>query len=146
MKESEKLALDNQICFLLYTASREIIRLYTPLLSELGVTYPQYLVLLLLWEKDGLIINELGERLHLDSGTLTPLLKRMEKEKIINRRRSSEDERKVEIFLTEKGAAIKEKAGSIPDSIFCKSGLTPDSYNELKKNLTHLLNFTGPDK
>jgi len=108
------LLLDNQLCFALYSASLAMTKLYKPLLEALGLTYPQYLVLLVLWEQDGLTVSSLGERLHLDSGTLTPLLKRMEQADLLQRQRSTEDERKVEVFLTTAGKKLKTKAGSVP--------------------------------
>ena len=108
------LLLDNQLCFALYSASLAMTKLYKPLLEALGLTYPQYLVLLVLWEKDGLTVSALGVRLHLDSGTLTPLLKRMEQAELLLRQRSAEDERKVEVFLTMAGKKLKTRAGSVP--------------------------------
>lgn len=112
---NDLLKLENQICFKIYTAEREITKLYRDLLQEMNVTYPQYLVLLLLWEKHSLLVKELGKRLFLDSGTLTPMLKRMEKNGLVERKRSAEDERSVVISLTEKGDALKEKAECIPE-------------------------------
>ena len=108
------LLLDNQLCFALYSASLAMTKLYKPLLETLGLTYPQYLVLLVLWEQDGLTVSALGERLHLDSGTLTPLLKRMEQADLLVRQRSVADERKVEVFLTMAGKKLKTQAGSVP--------------------------------
>src|SRR3569832_2323767 len=99
------LRLDNQICFAVYSATHAFNRVYKPLLDRLGLTYPQYLVLLVLWERDGIAVKEIGERLHLDSGTLTPLLKRLEQAGLIKRTRSSEDERQVLIDLTAQGQA-----------------------------------------
>lgn len=103
------LQLNEHLCFSLYACSRAISRLYRPLLEEMGITYPQYLVLLSLWESDGRTVKELGEQLDLDSGTLTPLLKRMETNELIRRVRSTEDERVVLVLLTEKGLALKGK-------------------------------------
>lgn len=104
-----KMKLENQICFSLYATTREMTKLYRPLLAELNITYPQYLVLLALWETSPLSVKELGERLYLDSGTLTPMLKRMEKEHLIERYRSKEDERRVLVGLTDKGRQAEEK-------------------------------------
>lgn len=111
------LLLDNQLCFALYSTSLAMTRLYKPLLGELGITYPQYLVLLVLWEQDGLSVSALGERLFLDSGTLTPLLKRMESSGLVSRQRAAEDERRVHITLTPAGRALKEQAAKVPGCI-----------------------------
>jgi DNA-binding MarR family transcriptional regulator len=111
------LQLDKQLCFALYSTSLAMTRLYKPLLDELGITYPQYLALLVLWEQDGLSVSELGERLFLDSGTLTPLLKRLESSGLVTRLRAVEDERRVHITLTAAGRALKERAAKIPGCI-----------------------------
>lgn len=108
------LLLDNQLCFALYSASLAMTKLYKPLLAELGLTYPQYLVLLVLWEHDDVIVSTLGERLFLDSGTLTPLLKRMEAAGLLVRTRSAQDERRVQISLTEVGRKLKARAARVP--------------------------------
>ena len=104
--------LDNQICFAVYSTAHAFNRVYKPLLDKLGLTYPQYLVMLVLWERDGVPVKDIGERLFLDSGTLTPLLKRLEAAELIKRTRSTEDERQVLIALTPKGQALREKAQS----------------------------------
>ena len=106
----EAMKLTNQLCFPLYAAARNVTGLYTPWLKPLGLTYTQYIVLLVLWEEDGISVTEIGEKLMLDNGTLSPLLKKMEKAGYINRRRSSDDERVVMITLTEEGRALQEKA------------------------------------
>ncbi|WP_397410219.1 MarR family winged helix-turn-helix transcriptional regulator [Polaromonas sp.] len=111
------LLLDNQLCFALYSTSLAMTKLYKPLLDELGLTYPQYLAMLVLWEKDGLTVSELGERLFLDSGTLTPLLKRMEVSGLVSRLRDVEDERRVHITLTAAGRKLKSRAAGIPGCI-----------------------------
>ena len=111
------LLLDNQLCFALYSTSLAMTKLYKPLLDELGLTYPQYLAMLVLWEKDGLTVGELGERLYLDSGTLTPLLKRLEVSGLISRIRAVEDERRVHITLTAAGRKLKNRAAKIPGCI-----------------------------
>ena len=108
------LMLDQQLCFALYSASLAMTKLYKPLLETIGLTYPQYLVMLVLWERDGLMVSELGERLSLDSGTLTPLLKRMELAGLISRLRAVEDERRVCISLTAAGRALRARAAAIP--------------------------------
>jgi len=111
------LQLDNQLCFALYSTSLAMTKLYKPLLEELGLTYPQYLAMLVLWEQDGLTVSELGERLYLDSGTLTPLLKRMETAGLVSRLRAVQDERRVHITLTAAGRKLKDKAAKIPGCI-----------------------------
>jgi MarR family transcriptional regulator, organic hydroperoxide resistance regulator len=111
------LQLDNQLCFALYSTSLAMTKLYKPLLEELGLTYPQYLAMLVLWEQDGLTVSELGERLYLDSGTLTPLLKRMETAGLVSRIRAVEDERRVHITLTAAGRKLKTRAAKIPGCI-----------------------------
>ena len=112
------LHLDNQLCFALYSASLAMTKLYKPLLDELGLTYPQYLVMLVLWEGDGLTVSEIGERLSLDSGTLTPLLKRLEAAELVSRIRDTQDERRVHITLTSSGRRMKQRAHKIPQCIF----------------------------
>lgn len=135
----EHLRLDNQLCFALYACTREMTRLYRPLLDELGLTYPQYLALLVLWEEGEVTVKRLGERLYLDSGTLTPLLKRLESRGLVSRARSHVDERVVNIQLTTSGRELKEKASEVPQKIICKSNLTYDEYQRLKKEFDALL-------
>ena len=113
----QALKLDHQLCFALYSASLAMTKLYKPLLDELGLTYPQYLALLVLWEQDGLTVSDLGERLHLDSGTLTPLLKRLEAAGHVSRLRDVQDERRVLIRLTAAGRQLKKRAARIPGCI-----------------------------
>src|SRR6266481_8689915 len=117
------LLLDNQLCFAVYSTAHAFNRVYKPLLDRLGLTYPQYLVMLVLWERDGVPVKDIGERLFLDSGTLTPLLKRLEAAGLIKRTRS-EDERQVLIALTPQGHALQEKARSVPQSILAASACT----------------------
>ncbi len=109
--------LDEQLCFALYSASRAVTAAYRPLLDELELTYPQYLVLLVLWEEEPCTVSHLGDRLHLDSGTLSPLLKRLESAGLVRRRRSTTDERRVDISLTPEGRALEERAACIPDRL-----------------------------
>ena len=109
--------LDNQLCFALYSTSLAMTKIYKPLLAPLGLTYPQYLVMLVLWEQDGLMVSEIGERLRLDSGTLTPLLKRLEASGLLSRRRAVEDERRVHVSLTPAGRLLKTRAADIPDCV-----------------------------
>ena len=113
--------LDNQICFAVYSAAHAFNRVYKPLLDRLGLTYPQYLVMLVLWERDDVPVKDIGEKLFLDSGTLTPLLKRLEAAHLVKRTRSREDERQVLIALTPQGHALKEKARAVPQSILAAS-------------------------
>lgn len=115
------LLLDNQLCFALYSASLAMTKLYKPLLDELGLTYPQYLVMLVLWERDGLMVSELGGRLSLDSGTLTPLLKRLEAAELVSRIRDVQDERRVHITLTPAGRKLKARARQVPACILAAS-------------------------
>lgn len=113
----QALRLDNQLCFALYSASLAMTKLYKPLLDELGITYPQYLALLVLWERDGLTVSELGERLYLDSGTLTPLLKRLETAGLVSRLRDTQDERRVRVRLSGTGRELKQRAARIPGCV-----------------------------
>src|SRR6218665_1733312 len=124
MEDHQPLQLGNQLCFPLYVISKEIIGLYRPFLDELDITYPQYLVMMVLWEKDGLTVNQIGEKLSLDSGTLTPLLKRLEAKGFIIRQRKKEDERVVEVFLADKGRNLQQKACGIPLKMQEKLNLT----------------------
>jgi DNA-binding MarR family transcriptional regulator len=137
---NERLKLENQLCFALYEASRATIDIYRPLLDELGITYPQYLVLLILWERGSCSVKEIGRLLHLDSGTLSPLLKRLEAAGFINRQRRPSDERVVDISLTEKGHALKQRAASIPEQFACTltQALSFDDYVNLLALLKRL--------
>lgn len=139
MQSKIEKVLEDQLCFLLYASSREMTKKYKPLLDKLEVTYPQYLVLLLLWEQDTLTVKKLGELLALDSGTLTPMLKRMEQNGLIVRERSTEDERSVMIKLTEKGLGLQEEACFIPDRISAMSGEDKKVVEDLKASLLQLL-------
>jgi len=133
-----QLMLGNQLCFAIYSTAHAFNRVYKPLLDRLGLTYPQYLVMLVLWQGDGLAVKEIGERLFLDSGTLTPLLKRLEAAHLIRRTRSSEDERQVLIALTAQGLALKEKARTVPPAILSASGFSIGELSSLRKNLVEL--------
>lgn len=130
--------LDNQLCFALYSASLAMTKLYKPLLEPLGLTYPQYLTLLVLWERDGLSVGELGERLFLDSGTLTPLLKRMEASGWLSRTRAADDERRVLVHLTAEGRALKRRAASVPRELAVASGCSADELVALTRRLQQL--------
>nr|WP_279664694.1 MarR family transcriptional regulator [Ectobacillus ponti] len=131
--------LENQLCFAIYACSRELNRLYRPILDRFGITYPQYLTLLVLWEHSRLTVKEIGELLYLDSGTLTPMLKRMEAMELIKRTRAAEDERKVWIELTEKANALREEAVCVPQMCFPHYGLTPEGYTELLAQMQQIL-------
>lgn len=133
------LKLSSQLCFPLYAATRQITKLYRPLLEQLGVTYPQYLVLLVLFEEESVTVKELGERLYLDSGTLTPMLKRMEEHGLVERHRSTKDERVVEVTLTKKGRGIEKQAEEIPLKFSREILLEKDEFDELKRLLTKIL-------
>lgn len=130
--------LDKQLCFALYEASRATIDVYRPLLDELGITYPQYLVLLILWDQDRRSVKEIGSLLHLDSGTLSPLLKRLEATGFIKRQRRANDERVVDILLTPEGRALQEQAAAIPERFACVLDLTLDEYFDLLARLKKL--------
>ncbi|MBV7509500.1 MarR family transcriptional regulator [Bacillus sp. sid0103] len=138
--ENNKLKLENQICFKIYSAEREITKLYRNLLEELDVTYPQYLVLLVLWEEKSVTVKELGQKLFLDSGTLSPMLKRMEGNGLIERRRSLEDERTVIISLSKKGEDLKDKAQCIPTKLLENLSLDLMELNNLNQTLSTILN------
>lgn len=130
-----ELLLDNQLCFALYSASLAMTKLYKPLLDTLGLTYPQYLVMLALWERDGLTVSELGERLFLDSGTLTPLLKRLEAAGLLVRLRDVQDERRVRITLTGQGRALRDGAQPIPHCVLARTQCTPADIGALTAQL-----------
>lgn len=130
-----ELLLDNQLCFALYSASLAMTKLYNPLLDALGLTYPQYLVMLALWERDGLTVSELGERLFLDSGTLTPLLKRLEAAGLLVRLRDVQDERRVRITLTGQGRALRDGAQPIPHCVLARTQCTPADIGALTAQL-----------
>jgi len=134
----QPLRLDNQICFAVYSAAHAFNRVYKPLLDRLGLTYPQYLVMLVLWEGDGVPVKEIGERLFLDSGTLTPLLKRLELAGLIKRTRSTEDERQVLIGLTSQGHALKDKARAVPPSILAASECSVPELVAMKNEIVAL--------
>ena len=128
----------DMLCFALYSASHAMTRLYRPLLAPLGLTYPQYLVLVSLWAQDGRSVRELGEELALESNTLTPLLKRMEESGLITRARSSEDERVVQVSLTEKGSALRSEAEKVTACVFEASGLSLDELGRLRNEVRAL--------
>ena len=142
--EFEQLRLDNQLCFPVYAASRLIIREYQPLLDKLGITYPQYLVLVVLWETDKITVNEISQKLILNNNTITPLLKRMEQQGFIKRQRSESDERKVIIELSKKGKQMKIEAARIPEKLaasLISETLKIEELIDLKNKLDSLIKF-----
>ena len=136
---NEALKLENQLCFPLYAAARKVVAGYTPYLKPLGLTYTQYITFMVLWEKDGLSVSEICSRLMLDSGTITPLLKKMEASGWVERRRSTEDERSVQIYLTESGRAMKEKAAELPQKAGSCIDLEPAETAHLYELLYRIL-------
>ena len=134
----QPLKLDNQICFAVYSAAHAFNRVYKPLLDRLGLTYPQYLVMLVLWERDGVPLKDIGGRLFLDSGTLTPLLKRLEAASLIKRTRNTEDERQVLIELTPTGHALREQAKAVPQSILAASACSVGELIAMKDEIVAL--------
>ena len=142
-----RFSLDNQLCFRLYTASRLLTQAYHPLLSEYGLTYPQYLVLLVLWEKDAQPVNDIAKRLMLETNTVTPLLKRMEAEGILTRTRGSQDARQIIVALTPKGRSLQERLAAVPEtignSVLCKR-ITPETIPDLFAMLDDIINQLHP--
>ena len=140
LENFEQLKLENQLCFPLYAAAKEVVRKYKPYLDELDLTYTQYITMMVLWEKEQLNVKELGSMLYLDSGTLTPLLKKLEAKGYVSRHRSQEDERNLNICITEKGEALKEKAASIPEEMTKKYvNLTKEEIRQIYHGLYKLL-------
>jgi len=135
----DKLCLEDQLCFKLYAISRQITGAYRPVLENLDITYPQYLVMLVLWKENEITVKELGKRLYLDSGTLTPLLKRLEQKKVISRQRDTADERSVIITLTLEGKNMQQKAKKIPETLGKCLSLNQQEYLQLKDQLNNLL-------
>jgi DNA-binding MarR family transcriptional regulator len=138
IKTGDVLKLDNQLCFAVYAAAHAFNATYKPLLEPLGLTYPQYLVMLVLWQEDGVTVSAIGSRLGLDSGTLTPLLKRLETAGLVSRLRDAADERQVRITLTAPGRALKQRAKGIPQELLCASGLKLGDLGALRAKLESL--------
>ncbi|MFZ6775711.1 MarR family winged helix-turn-helix transcriptional regulator [Undibacterium sp. Ji83W] len=134
------LALENQFCFALYSSSLALTKAYKPMLEALGLTYPQYLVMLVLWEQDDVLVKDIGHALFLDSGTLTPLLKRLEANGMLQRHRDETDERQVRITLTPAGKDLRNAALDIPQKILCASGQSKETLMELRSQLSDLRN------
>ena len=137
-EDVDPLALERQVCFALAITNRAVLAIYRPLLEPLGLTYPQYLVMLVLWEADGQTVKEIGSRLRLDSGTLTPLLKRLEATGYVSRQRCRRDERQVIVALTDKGRALSEKAARIPLDLGCAIGAGGEEIDDLRERLVAL--------
>lgn len=145
-EDSQLLKLDNQLCFSLYVCSKEIIRRYKPLLEPYGLTYTGYIIMLALWEQDNINVKELGKKLYLDSGTLTPMLKKLESQNYIKRIRGSCDERNVYIQLTKAGSDLKTEAIAIPKSLICSLDLDPQASAKLLLELHRLMNILNPNE
>ncbi|HEX9102252.1 MAG TPA: MarR family transcriptional regulator [Polyangia bacterium] len=142
MAADDYLKLDNQLCFLLYGASRAVTQMYQPLLAPLGITYPQYLVLLVLWEQDGSSVRTLCDRLYLDSGTLTPLITRLESAGLVRRVRSAADARVVDVHLTAAGKKLKRAARNVPEALLCRLGLPLAELARVRGELKRLFELT----
>ncbi len=134
-----QLRLDNQLCFLFHRISRELTAAYRPLLADLGLTYPQYLVMLVLWEDDGQCVGKIGDRLALDSGTLSPLVRRMESAGLVRRERAFDDERRVTVHLTEAGRALEARAADVPGALAAQLADDATGYEQAKASLTALV-------
>jgi DNA-binding MarR family transcriptional regulator len=138
MNTADELRVDRQVCFALYAASRATTQLYRPVLEALGLTYPQYLVMLVLWERGAVTVKDLGTALDLDSGTLSPVLKRLDTAGLVTRHRRAEDERSVEVRLTEPGTALRDRAAAVPRKVAAATGLNPADLAALRQLLTTL--------
>ncbi|MGB3440180.1 MAG: MarR family transcriptional regulator [Actinophytocola sp.] len=135
---ADDLKLEKQVCFALYAASRAVTSLYRPALDALGLTYPQYLVMIVLWERGPVLVKDLGQALDLDSGTLSPLLKRLDTAGLVRRQRCAEDERAVRIHLTGEGAALRDRATGLPRKLSGATGMTLKDLEDLRENLVRL--------
>ncbi len=140
MEKYDALRLDNQLCFPLYAAAKEIVRKYKPFLDELDLTYTQYITMMVMWEERCITVTKLGEKLYLDSGTLTPLLKKLEQKKYISRQRSKDDERTLDVTLTSEGLALRDKALAVPEGMGKCIKLTAEEAQCLYKILHKILN------
>lgn len=141
--KTKELKLENQFCFPLYSATNAVVRAYRPLLDKLGLTYPQYLVMMVLWSQNGINVKELGNKLYLDSGTLTPLLKRLEGKGLVERKRAQHDERVRELHLTQSGQNLKAQAESVPKEMMCSLDMDLDDLITMKRLCEKLLNKIG---
>lgn len=141
MNKYDKIKLENQICFPLYALSREVIKLYKPILEKYDLTYTQYITMLVIWEEEKIVFKELGKRLHLDSGTLTPVVKKLEAMGLVTKYRNKEDDRVVTVELTEKGKLLREDILKVPEEIYCKFKCDNKKLIALKKQLDELLDL-----
>lgn len=139
MGKYEKMKLGNQLCFSLYAASREVIKTYKPLLDKYGLTYTQYIAMLVVWEYEKITVKEMGQKLHLDSGTLTPVLKKLLSMELIDKYRDKDDDRVVIVEVTEKGRKMKDEIIEVPEKMYCKFGKNIKDVVELKRLLDNLL-------
>ena len=139
MGKYEKMKLDNQLCFSLYAASREVIKTYKPQLDKYGLTYTQYIAMLVVWEYEKITVKEMGQKLHLDSGTLTTVLKKLLSMELIDKYRDKDDDRVVIVEVTEKGRKMKEEIIEVPEKMYCKFGKSIEDVVELKRLLDNLL-------
>ena len=139
MGKYEKMKLDNQLCFSLYAASREVIKTYKPQLDKYGLTYTQYIAMLVVWEYEKITVKEMGQKLHLDSGTLTPVLKKLESMGLIIKYRSKEDDRVVTVELTETGRKLKDEAITVPERVFCQFKISEEDAVQFKYYLDKIL-------
>ena len=139
MDKYEKIKLDNQLCFSLYAASREVIKIYKPLLDKYGLTYTQYIAMLVVWEYERVTVKEMGQKLHLDSGTLTPVLKKLQSMDLIVKYRDKNDDRVVIVEVSEKGRELKDKIIDVPEQLYCRLGSNVEDAIQLKKMLDKLL-------
>ena len=144
-KKYDALKLENQLCFPLYAAAREVVKRYRPYLDELDITYTQYITMMVIWEEKEITVKALGERLFLDSGTMTPVLKSLEAKGYVTRKRSTTDERSVSVFLTDNGEALKEKAVDIPAKVAGCTNLTAEEGLQLYKILYMILSKEGEE-
>lgn len=140
MGKYDKIKLENQVCFSLYALSREVIKLYKPLLDKHNLTYTQYIAMLVMWEEESIIFKSLGKRLYLDSGTLTPVVKKLESMELVTKYRNKEDDRVVTVALTEKGKALKDEILEVPDKMYCNFTSNQEDIIILKKYLDKILN------
>jgi DNA-binding MarR family transcriptional regulator len=140
---ADPLLLDNQLCYALYAAAHRMTKSYRPLLERLGLTYPQYLVLLVLWEQDGVTVSEIGRRLRLDSGTLTPVLKRLEGAGMLRRTRRQSDEREVEIALTPQGRELRAEAAAVRETVMCQLEMSEPDIRNLRRDLNLVIDRLG---
>lgn len=139
MNKYDCIKLENQLCFPIYALSREIIKSYKPFLDKFNLTYTQYITMLVMWEDEKITFKNLGKRLYLDSGTLTPVLKKLESMNLINKYRTEEDDRVVVVELTEKGRALKDEVVDIPEKMFCNSGMTEEEIVKFKAMIENML-------